>query len=47
MKELSERLGISRQTLYNWRDEGWLVMDGGKVHLPKTIELWELFIRII
>lgn len=47
MKELSERLGISRQTLYNWRDEGWLVMEGGKVHLPRTIELWELFIRII
>ena len=47
MKELSERLGISRQTLYNWRDGGWLVMDEGKVHLPKTIELWELFIRII
>lgn len=47
MKELSERLGISRQTLYNWRDEGWLVMDEGKVNLPKTIELWELFIRII
>lgn len=47
MKELSVRLGISRQTLYNWRDEGWLVMEGGKVHLPRTIELWELFIRII
>lgn len=47
MKELSERLGISRQTLYNWRDEGWLVMEEGKVHLPRTIELWELFIKII
>ena len=46
MKELSGYLGISRQTLYNWKDEGWLVMDEGKVHLPNTIELWELFIRI-
>lgn len=41
MKELSECLGISRQTLYNWRDEGWLVMEVGKVHLPRTIELWK------
>lgn len=41
-KELSERIGISRQTLYNWKDEGWILTDeNGKADLKRTVELWE------
>lgn len=47
MKAFAERLGISRQTLYNWRDEGWVVMNGRKVSLPRTIELWDKFTKTL
>ena len=39
-KELSERIGISHQTLYNWKDEGWILTDeNGKADLKRTVEL--------
>ena len=42
ISELSSKLGVSRQTLYNWKSEGYLLLDNqGKVHLPSTIKLWE------
>lgn len=41
-KELAPKLQVARQTLYNWRDEGWMVTtDSGKPDLKKTIRLWE------
>lgn len=42
LKELSERLGMSRQTLYNWKEEGWLVVNStGKADLKATVKLWK------
>ena len=31
---------VCRQTLYNWRDCGYLVYSGSKVNLPETLDLW-------
>ena len=42
LKELSERLSTSRQTLYNWKEEGWLVVNSaGKADLKATVKLWK------
>ena len=42
ISELAPKLDVSRQTLYNWKSEGYLLLDSqGKVHLPSTIKLWE------
>ena len=39
---LSRFINISRQTLYNWKDEGWIITDhNGKADLRRTVELWE------
>lgn len=40
--EISKQIGVSRQTLYNWKDEGWIITDeNGKADLKRTAELWE------
>lgn len=40
--DLSRFINISRQTLYNWKDEGWIITDhNGKADLRRTVELWE------
>ena len=31
---------VSRQTVYKWRDCGYLVYSGRKVNLPETLDLW-------
>ncbi len=42
ISELAAKLDVSRQTLYNWKIEGYLLLDSqGRVHLPSTINLWE------
>ena len=35
-------LGVSRQTVYNWRDAGYLICKkDGKIDLEETVALWE------
>ena len=40
-KELATRLDVSRQTIYNWKEWGYIVYKGTKVDIPGTIQLWE------
>lgn len=33
---------MSRQTLYNWKEEGWLVVNStGKADFKATVKLWK------
>ncbi len=38
--EFAAWLGVSRQTVYNWKDCNYLMYTGNKVNLPATLELW-------
>ena len=40
VSEFSNWMKVSRQTVYNWRDCGYLVYSGRKVNLPETLNLW-------
>ena len=40
VSEFYNWMKVSRQTVYNWRDCGYLVYSGRKVNLPETLELW-------
>ena len=42
LSELSIALGVSRQTLYNWKESGYLICDpdSGKVDMKLTEGLW-------
>lgn len=40
VSEFSAWMKVSRQTVYNWRDCGYLVYSGKKVNLPETLDLW-------
>ena len=40
----SSKPDVSRQTLYNWKSEGYLLLDSqGKDHLPSTIKLGKIW----
>ena len=42
MSELSTQLKVTRQTLYNWKKHGLLILNNdGKVILPLTVSLWD------
>lgn len=40
VSEFSAWMKVSCQTVYNWRDCGYLVYSGKKVNLPETLDLW-------
>lgn len=40
VSEFSAWMKVSRQTVYNWKDCGYLVYSGKKVNLPETLDLW-------
>ena len=43
--ELAMKLGVNRQTLYNWKKNGYLVYSPQKlIDLETTVELWECMI---
>ena len=43
--ELAMKLGVNRQTLYNWKKNGYLVYSPQKlIDLQTTVELWECMI---
>lgn len=39
--EFAGWLDVSRQTVYNWRDNGYLVHTKSKIDIPATVRLWE------
>ena len=39
--EFAGWLDVSRQTVYNWRDNGYLVHIKSKIDIPATVQLWE------
>lgn len=39
--EFSGWLDVSRQTVYNWRGNGYLVHTKSKIDIPATVQLWE------
>ena len=39
--EFAGWLDVSRQTVYNWRDNGYLVHTKSKIDIPTTVRLWE------
>lgn len=42
ISELSTQLKVTRQTLYNWKRHGLLILNNdGKVILPLTVSLWD------
>lgn len=41
ISEFAIWLDVSRQTVYNWKQYGYLVFSGKKIDLPGTIELWQ------
>lgn len=41
---LANNLGVTRQTIYNWKANGYLIFnDDGKISLKQTLELWDDF----
>ena len=39
---LAQYLGVSRQTVYNWRDTGYIFRtEQGKIDLEETVSFWE------
>ena len=38
--EFAGWLDVSRQTVYNWRDNGYLVHTKSKIDIPATVRLW-------
>ncbi len=38
--EFAVWMGVSRQTVYNWKECSYLMYTGNKVNLPATFELW-------
>ena len=39
---LAKSLGVTRQTIYNWRDAGFLFLnDKGQVDIKETVDFWE------
>lgn len=39
--EFAGWLDVSRQTVYNWRDNGYLAHTKSKIDIPATVRLWE------
>ena len=39
--EFAGWLDVSRQTVYNWRDNGYLAHTKSKIDIPATVCLWE------
>ena len=39
--EFAGWLDVSRQTVYNWRDNGYLVHTKSKIDIPATVRLWD------
>lgn len=48
ISELSTQLKVTRQTLYNWKNQGLLILNNdGKVILPLTVSLWDDLSQVI
>lgn len=42
ISSLAKALGFTRQTIYNWRDAGYIFStDQGKIDLEETVAFWE------
>ena len=43
MSSLAKALGVTRQTIYNWRDAGYIFCtQQGQVDLKETVEFWDV-----
>ena len=43
VSSLAKALGVARQTIYNWRDAGYIFhTQQGQVDLKETVEFWEV-----
>lgn len=42
ISELNKRTGISRQTFYNWKEQGYLIFSlNKKLNLKETLKFWQ------
>ena len=42
VSSLAKAIGVTRQTIYNWRDTGYIFRTPqGQVNLKETVEFWE------
>lgn len=44
--DFSRYLNVSRQTVYNWRDLGYLIVVNGKIDARMTTRLWQLISKL-
>ena len=45
LSEFARALGVSRQTVCNWKDNGYLAITlGNRIKVKETLELWEYLI---
>ena len=45
LSEFARALGVSRQSVTNWKDNGYLVLTlGNRIKVKDTLELWEYLI---
>lgn len=45
LSEFARALGVSRQSIMNWKDNGYLAMAfGNRIKVKETLELWEYLI---